>query len=263
MVGASQSPDGPGQDGLAQHLDVPGERGEERAAIRPAQDRRQGDLVAARQLSPPAALPEPLGDLGEEAGEDDRIALFARGGVEQLAAPVEEVEAAHERMGGQEGAERAGQRRRRLQGALQLGDQIVLRLAQGHLDLVHGHGRHVPGLLAEQQLGRGLPVPQRDPAEDGDDRGRHRRWRGARAGTGAPGRRSGPLKWGAQKWPPIPPERSSRPGKPGTLLDSHRASASSRWIRASVSSYAPSPMWRKRAIPARSTRTAVGHARTP
>ena len=175
MVGASRVANGPGQDRLAQHLDVPGEGGQHgrgrpgRAGSPPGRSGRRPSALAGppRSQNPCETSARRRAKMAASASSrasPDRAARRAgrtrRGGAPADGRPRTRSSAA---------ASGAGASRARLQPV----EQAVLGLAQGHLDLVGGHGRHVARLLAEQQLGRGLPVAQRDVAEDGHDGGRH------------------------------------------------------------------------------------------
>jgi hypothetical protein len=114
--------------------------------------------------------------LRQERSEDRLIAVFPRARIEQLALRADQVEPADQRRAGEHVIDRALGRRVRPEGGLHPIEERVLRSAQGHLDLLGSHRRHVARLLSVEQLGRRLPLADRDVAEDRDDRGgRHDR----------------------------------------------------------------------------------------
>ncbi len=69
------------------------------------------------------------------------------------------------------GLERFGTEGRVHQDQLQAREALFLGLEDGHLDLLGGHGGHVARLLAKEELGRSLPLAQRDITEHRQDGG--------------------------------------------------------------------------------------------
>src|SRR5262245_51855544 len=102
---------------------------------------------------------------------------------------------------------------------LHLSEELVVGLREAHPRFLGGHPRHVARLLAEQQLRRRLPLPEREISQ-------HRQHGGGHA-HGAEDER-------ADGGPPRDPA--------GAHLRRY-FSASSAVIICSVSRYAPSPMW--------------------
>ncbi len=147
----------------------------DRLAAAPGEE-RQAHLVVRDHLA--LAVPREPAHRGlrQERSEDRLIAVFPRARIEQLALRADQVEPADQRRAGEHVVDRALGRRVRPEGGLDPIEEGVLRSTQGHLDLLGGHRRHVARLLSVEQLGRRLPLADRDVAEDRDDRGgRHDR----------------------------------------------------------------------------------------
>jgi hypothetical protein len=94
--------------------------------------------------------------------------------MEQAAVTLEEVHAGDEGRLGRPAVDHPRFESRFQDQELQGPQALLFGLEDGHLDLLGGHGRHVTRLLAEEQLGRLLPLAKREGAEHREHRGRER-----------------------------------------------------------------------------------------
>ena len=156
-----------------QRLGAARHRRESRHAVAHAQDGRQHRSVAGDEVPSSPPLPEPLRDLREQPREDAGVGLAPRRRVQQTSPAIEEVEALDERGLAEERLEPLRPQVSALDDGAEPHHDVVVGLADEHLDLVGRHRGDVARLLAEEQLGRALPLPQGDPAEHGHDDGRH------------------------------------------------------------------------------------------
>jgi hypothetical protein len=159
------------EDVAAHGVVVTHEGRQHRLAVAPREPCKT-DLVLGGHHSLAASLELSESGLGYERPEHGRIAAAPRLRVLELATAVDEIEPANQRRGREQRVERARRRLLALENLLEAIQEPVLGAPQGHLDLLRGHRRHVARLLAVQELGRGLPLTDRDVAEDRDDGGR-------------------------------------------------------------------------------------------
>src|SRR6266545_2027738 len=127
--------------------------------------RGQHDLVAYEEVAPPSAVPDAQRDLAKQRG------LPTARGVQHPPLAIDEGEAVEDGVPPAPLVQRVGSRRRVHEQHLKAREGFLLALEDGHLGLLRRHGEHVPRLLAEKQLGRGLPLAQRYVAEHREDPG--------------------------------------------------------------------------------------------
>jgi hypothetical protein len=123
------------------------------------------------EVAPPAPVPEPLGDLGPERGDDQALLARPADRVEHASVTGAQVDRVEERVATPPRLHRLGSEAGLEGDRLQVGHAVLLGAHHRHLDLLGGHHRRVARLLAELPLGGLLPAAQREVPE----RGQHQR----------------------------------------------------------------------------------------
>ena len=155
----------------AQRPVVAPEADQERPPRRALQHGGQHHAPVHVEVAPPAAVPESLGDLGPERGDDRPVLRRPADRVEHAPVATAQVDRVEERVAPPPRLHRLGTEGGIERGGLDVRDAVLLRADHRHLDLLGRHQGRVARLLAELPLRGLLPAPEREVAE----RGQHQR----------------------------------------------------------------------------------------